>query len=200
MKAIIKVRFKAIDYYTMKRIAFTKLLTADGLNFTDTQTKPLSVNGGEFTLPSVTIKAAKHADNWISEQSTILDGIINDPKRELNCILNWEVISIENVSEKGESNVISTAKVTPINKEEKVNAILSIITTERGKELDPQFKADFYHTYTEMKDAISGLPAEKQISVVLSAMGVGMMAASTAYTHMSNILKGEPTEETKLIN
>jgi hypothetical protein len=188
MKSIIKARFKAIDYYTMRRISFTKMINADNQCFEDTKTKPITINNGSLTLMPVTIFAKDKAADWIGEQSSFLDSLIHNPARELNCILDWEILSIKNINDKGEETSPIKIEVTEQPKD-KMELVLSMVT---GSEpMSEEFKNDFLHTYKEMEASMKGLSTEKKISLTLSAMGVGMKAAGTAYNHMTNILSGK---------
>lgn len=202
MKSILKVKFKAIDYYTMNKVSFSNTITSEGNNFKDKQTKPMPVNGGKYVLPSITLTASELASDWVGTQSSLLNDIINDPKRELHCILDWDIVSIKNISASGKE----TTETAPKQQNIKYDALaLFEIIVAASDTIDEQTKVNFLHTYKEMKDSLKGLTVEKKISVVLAAMGVGFKASGEAYRRMSAILSGkdpnqidEPTA-TKLI-
>ena len=201
MKSIIKFKIKGIDYYTMKRTNVVKNITANGLNFIDKQTKPISVNNGKYTLPSVIITAQEQASEWLSGNSTELDNIINDPKKELHCILNWEVLSIQNIGDDGKT-IITAVKEAIKEQPESITDTLALIISSNKQEIDVEFMKNFAHTYEEMKDSLKGLSKHKKISLTLAAMNIGHMAAGNAYNRMSAILEGKDPDEitTKLIS
>lgn len=204
LKSIITVKILALDYYTMKRISFTKKIVSDGLNFVDKITKPFLANGGTITIPSIKITAQESADIWLTSQNNILQELIDDPKRELHCILNWEVLKVENVNEDGIKSVTFDKKKpqhSPVVEETyKVTEALSVISSEKNP-FDEKFKDDFWHTWKEMADSLKGVKTDKKISIVLSAMGVGFSAAATAYKHVTSILtNGRTEQEIKLLS
>ena len=194
MNTILKVRFSAIDYYTMKKVSITKTITCnDGTVFKDTTIDSITVNNGKFKLPAVTLSANKKASDWVGEQTDILNDLIYNNKRELKCILDWEILSISS----NEKNTINEkmlpiiAKKIKLTDEDKINSALSIIENDGGYKMSDELKANFKHVYNEMKESLVGLSISKKISIVFSALGVGLQASTTAYERISNILNDD---------
>ena len=119
MKSTLKVRILGIDYYTMKMVSINKTIECKGLNFIDILVPPMEINNGKYQLPETIITAKQQADEWISNQSDFLNSIIYNPEHELNCIMNWEILSIENI---GLDNLKSVA-LAPIPKKVKISEI-----------------------------------------------------------------------------
>lgn len=172
MKAIITAKILAIDYYTMKRISFQKEFTAEGEKFVDTMTKPMKVNGKKLTIPSVKVTAFDHANKWLGEQNHLLQDMIDDVARELHCILDWKIISVNNIDDQNHSLVIAPV-VHKKTETEQVDEIVSAIEVYRKKKFDQSFRDDFEATYTRMRDSFKGLSVLKRIEITMSAMGVG---------------------------
>ncbi len=200
MKSKLFLKISAIDYYTMSKISFKENIVCDGLNFIDKQTEPIDINGKKIILPSYTITAKQQADEWVSNQSDFLKNLIHNPKRELNCILNWEVIKIENEDEKG----VKSFPIAIHKKESKQNKlseleIIKLFLIElgelRGSTFDADFTANFLHVFDEMKSSLKGLDTFKKINIVLSSMGVGFKSAITAYKRMADILSGSSIKQ-----
>lgn len=200
MKSKLVLKISAIDYYTMSKISFKENIVCDGINFIDKQTEPFDINGKKIILPSYTITAKQQADEWVSNQSDFLKNLIHNPKRELNCILNWEVIKIENEDEKG----VKSFPIAIHKKENKQNKlseleIIKLVFIKLGElkndSFDDDFITNFIHVFSEINPSLKGLDIYKKINVTLSAMGVGFKAASTAYKRMSDILSGSSIKQ-----
>lgn len=58
----------------------------------------------------------------------------------------------------------------------------------------PQLFVDFLAVYAKMYKSIKSLPAEKQFTIVLDALGVGYEAQSEVYKRTISMLKGEDEE------
>lgn len=204
MKSIIKVKFIGIDYYTHKKVTFKKVFECDDLNFVDVIIPPMKINKGKFTLPEHTITAEQQADEWVELQSDLLDSIIHDNKRELQCILNWDILSVENISDDNKKElVVSEAKKEKIPEIERIGLILSLVESKQGTKFSEDFRNNFMHTYQEMKDVLVGMSIYKKILITLRSMGVGMKAASTAYQRISEVLRMDIKEielKDKLLN
>lgn len=166
------------------KINFIKEITCPELSFVDTIRPAIALNEGKLKLPATTHTAKEKADEWLSNQSSILHGIINDPKRELNCIVDWDIVGIKNIEADGSELIVFKEK-----KEKKRDLVT--IMKEDFNTVDEKFLADFAHTYEKMKESISGLSNEKKLSIVLSSMSVGMQASSNAYSRMTAILNGQ---------
>lgn len=195
MKSKLVLKISAIDYYTMSQISFKESIICDGLNFFDKQTEPIDINGRKIILPSYIITAKQQADEWVSNQTDFLNNLIHNPKRELNCILNWEVIKIENEDEKG----VKSFPIDIHKKEKKQNKLSELeliklflieLGESRGIAFDEDFTSNFLHVFHEMKSSLKGLDTFKKINIVLSSMGVGFKAASTAYKNIYDRLSG----------
>lgn len=181
MKSILKVKFHAVDYHTYEKIKFTKHFLVEGVNFVDKITEPMIINNGELVFPSTTISATQLANDWLSEQNSKLQDIIDNPKLELKCILDWEILSIKNISDKGEvsmptNNSLELIKVEKHN-ESSAEYILEILKSSFKANIDEGFSNDFIATHNELKDALKGLSIERKIDVIFSAMSVGYKSA-----------------------
>lgn len=198
MKSIIKLKIKGLDYHSLKQVTISKTLEADGINFIDEVKPPLKINNGKYTLPQHTISAKDKADQWISTQTDFLNGVIYDNSHELQCILNWEVISIENIGVDNKKTLaLSPNKKQKMSDIEKISFVL-IELQKSGKEFTEEFRNNFLHTYKEMKGALVGLSIEKQMSIVIKSMRVGIMAATNAYQHLIDLLEFNDDETKKL--
>lgn len=198
MKALVTIEFEGLCYYTMKKVKVHKVLTCDGVNFIDKKTEEILINDGKYKLPSTTITAFYQASEYINGQRKFLDSVINDPKQELHCILNWDITSIQNfgeVNNESDSSAIISVLDTPTSIivsdkprtiEAKVDSFLPLLSLSTDSE---KFKNDFLHTFYEMQESIKDLDADNQFRIVLSAMGVGYSAASNAMQYGIDLLK-----------
>jgi hypothetical protein len=195
MKSVIKLKIIGLDYYTMEKVNVKKKITCEGSIFEDRKNPPLVINGGKYTLPESTTTAKELADDWVSTQSDFLMDVINDPKRELNCILDWEILEIQNIQDGVTTLPMKVDVPIKLSTEMQMGLVLKGFEEKIGREFDEDFKAGFLHTYLEMKDKLKGLSLENKISIVLAAMGVGLKAASNAYSRISEILLRDNTDE-----
>lgn len=201
MKSILKVRILGIDYYTMKQVSINKTIECEELNFIDKVIPPIKINKGKYELPETIVTAKQQADEWLSNQSDLLNSIIYDNKQELKCIMNWEILSIENI---GLDNLKSVA-LAPIAKKVKISEIekIAIIFTTLQKENNVQFtdelKNDFLHTYQEMKDVLGGISIDKKILIILRSMKIGLMSATNAYDRILDLYKSFDTKDISMI-
>jgi hypothetical protein len=200
MKSILKVRILGIDYYTMKQVSINKTIECEDLNFIDKVIPSIKINNGKYELPETIVTAKQQADEWLSNQSELLNSIIYDNKQELKCIMNWEILSIENV---GLDNIKSVV-LAPIAKKSKISEIekIGIIFTALQKdnvEFTEDFINNFLHTYQEMKDVLGGISIDKKIIIVLRALGIGLMSASNAYDRILDLYKSFDTKYVSMI-
>ena len=205
MKALITIEFEGLCYYTMKKVKVHKVLTYDSDNYQEKKTEEISINDGKHKLPSTIITALYQASEYVSRERKFLDSVIHDPKKELHCILDWEVTSIQNFGENtilsaSDDNINSDVSVTetptsiivsdkPRTIEAKIEVILPLIRLANPELNEDNFRNDFMHTFYEMKESIKDLSMDKQFEIVLSAMGVGYAAATTAMQFGLDLLK-----------
>lgn len=188
MKSILKIRILGTDYDTMKKVSIVKKIEVENINFIEESIPEMKINGGDIVLPKTTISAEEQADEWFSVQSKIKQEIIY--KHNLHCILNWQVLSIENVNENG---ILSTElsipkKAKKLNEEEKIGVILEVLQESTGEFTD-EMKANFFHVYSEMKDVLKGMATDKKILIVLRSLNIGLMASINSYDHILKTLK-----------
>ncbi len=203
MESILKVRITGIDYYTMKKVSFDKTIKCQEHFFTTT-IPAMKINGGEFELPETIVTDKQHADEWFSNQKDMLNGYVYDPKHELNCILNWHILSVKNIGIENETKPSKSTSLMPIRKQkqtdtEKAEGILTLIQSS-GINLSEDFKSNFIHVYLEMKDVLQGISREKQILIIMRSMNVAMMGASNAYKHILDTFDMFKEDKQKPIN
>jgi hypothetical protein len=196
MESILKVRIIGLDYYTCKRVSINKTIKCDGLHFFDRVIPAMKINGGKYELPETTATAKSDADEWVSNQSDLLNSIIHNPKRELKCILNWEVLSIKNVGvDVHESANLPLVPTKPkLSEIEKITDVMTRMQETHGEFTD-EFQANFIHTYQEIKDVLGGMPIDKKILIILKSIGVGFKASTTAYERMIDLYKEFDTKK-----
>lgn len=200
MKSILKVRILGIDYYTMKQVSINKTIECEELNFIDKIIPPIKINKGKYELPETIVTAKQQADEWLSNQSDLLNSIIYNNKQELKCIMNWEILSIENI---GLNNLKSVAlariaKKVKISEIEKIGIIFTALQKD-NVEFTEDFKNNFLHTYQEMKDVLGGISIDKKILIVLRALGIGLMSATNAYDRILDLYKSFDTKDVSMI-
>lgn len=201
MKSILKIKFTGLDYYTMKKVTFNKKLECDNIIFIDKVIPSIKVNNGKYTLPETILSAKIQADEYLSGQSDFLNSVLHNPNNELYTILDFEILGIENISDDNVKTVVlSTPKKKKITDIEKITNIFDSLETGNDLALTEDFKNNFLHTYQEMKDVLKGMSAYKQISIVLKAMGVGIMSASNAYNTILDIHKSFNNNPTLFID
>jgi hypothetical protein len=193
MKSVLKVKILGIDYYTMKQVSVKKNIECDGFNFIDKVIPPFKINNGEYELTESICTAKEQADEWLSGQRDFFKNIIYE--QDLNCIINWEILSIENFGlDNLKSDVLSLQILIPINKKIKLSEIEKIeivikALQNNNVEFTEDFKNNFLHTYQEMKEVLGGISNDKKILIVLRAMGVGLMSSINSYNRMLNLYK-----------
>lgn len=171
MKYVLKVKFSGVTYNSLKKIYFTKKLKCIDVDFTDEIMTTFLINGVEYKQ---SYTAIQKADNWLSNQSKILTDIID--KKDLKCIINWEIISINNAE----------TKKVKLSEPEKLGLILNSF----NKDYPEEFKNNFSHTYLLLEKSLKGISTEQKISIILAVLGIAIDASSTAYKHMIDILNG----------
>jgi len=181
MKSILKIKVVGLDYYTSKRVTLKKTVTCEGKNFVDKVIPSRLINGGTAKLPEYTHTAKDQADEWLSNQSDILNSFIFDTDNELQAIINWSILSIENVNQDG----ITSLALAPKPKKEKISEgqkmqLFAELTHKENPNFNEKLKNDFIATYQEIADKLKGISTEKQIHLVFAAMGVGYKAATVA--------------------
>lgn len=202
MKSILKVRILGIDYYTMKQVSINKTIECEELSFIDKVIPSIKINKGKYELPETIVTAKQQADEWFSNQSDLLNSIIYDNKQELKCIMNWEILSIENIGLDNLKSValapISISKKVKISEIEKIGIIFTALQKD-NVEFTEDFKNNFLHTYQEMKDVLGGISIEKKILIILRALGIGLMSATNAYDRILDLYKSFDTKDVLMI-
>lgn len=175
IKSEVIFKFRAVSYLKMNKISFKKKITVNGRKFEDVVNPEIKIQNG-LVLPEFTTNAFEIADKWLNDQSEILSNIIIE--KDLNCILDWEVVSITNFPK--DQSEITLSLVKKVDKKETLTEIL--VRNVSG--LDQDFLDFFEHAYLQMKDSLKGIPKDQQILIVMKSMGVSAMAASNAFQHM----------------
>lgn len=201
MKSILKVRILGIDYYTMKQVSINKTIECEGFNFIDKIIPPIKINNGKYELPETIVTAKQQVDEWLSNQSDLLNSIIYDNKQELKCIMNWEILSIENVGLDNTKSVVLApiAKKVKISEIEKIRVIFTALQKENNVQFTDELKNDFLHTYQEMKDVLNGISIDKKILIILRSIKIGLMAATSAYDRILDLYKAFDTKDVSMM-
>ena len=195
MKSILKIKFKATDYYTGNKSNFTKKITVEDENFVDTviPEKPF----GNITIPKHINSAKSKADDWLKDQNKLLQDLIYD--EDLLHIKDWEILEITNYSDEKAEPILALAEIKPIKltQDQKFEQFTDLIFERKEEETqsDKKFKTDLIATYVVMKDKIKDLKVEQQFSIVLAAMNVGVMAGSKIVNEFRAILDGTKTTD-----
>jgi len=197
MKSILKIKILGIDYNTAKKVSISKTIECDGMNFVDRVIPPMKISNGKYGLPETIVTAKEQADGWFSNQSKLLNSIIYD--QELICIVNWDVISIENigVNESKSFALAPKAKKVKLSDIEKIEMVFKRLENE--VQFTPELRDNFLHTYLEMKDVLGGISTEKKILIVLRSLGIGLMAATNAYDSITAIYREFDKKDTAMI-
>lgn len=130
----------------------------------------------EITLPVNGIPLT----TTVAVTTQIMDHLDNTDKRSLMDDNDWHTIIDYWVH-------TPTKKKDPVKKQVAALAEVYLRDLQNG----PQLFVDFLAVYAKMYKNIKSLPAEKQFTIVLDALGVGYEAQSEVYKRTISMLKGE---------
>ena len=116
--------------------------------------------------------------------SQIISWIDDQDKKELMYEQDWNCII--------DYTLVGNKKTKGVSKSALLKSILQELFKDKEKML-----IDFMVCYKRMKQKISRLPVDKQISIVLETLGIGYDAKSEAYERIGLILKGEYPDDEK---
>lgn len=165
----IKVKYKGLTYFGLKPISFTETYT----NVPDFEeiVYPELADG----LPKAKHTILQQQDEYIKD----LDKSALLIDRDLNCIVNWEII-VDN----------------GLPKETKKEKLLKQMNFIAEKEFeDEDLRNEFKIIYATMYSEIKNLSLQKQVNIVCRSLVTSYAATSNAYKRISEILSGKDPDQ-----